>query len=159
MLKLRFDRYLSWHHCKMGTRGKPIIIDWSRNIILIMTHMTFIFLKVFWIGKNTENVRGKTVLIWMNQRILINLRVGSIIVHWDESLEKREFVHMWSEVNKGISYIVQSFYYPRTVNGVVILVSWHKIFGRVIKWHNVLPWREVSHSETKGKLKQKFNSY
>ena len=26
----------------------------------------------------------------MNQRILINLRVGSIIVHWDESLEKRE---------------------------------------------------------------------
>ena len=140
MLKLRFDWYINWHHRKMGTWGKPIT-DWSQNIIL-MTHMAFIFLKVFWIQKNTVNVRGKTVLIWMNQRVLINLKVGSIIVHWDESLEKREFVHMRSEVNKGTLYAVQSFYYPRTVHSVSILFSWHKNFGGVIKWHNVLPWRE-----------------
>ena len=45
-------------------------------------------------------------------------------------------MHMLSEVNK----VVQSFYYyPRTVNSVLILFSWHKNFGRVIKWHDVLP--------------------
>ena len=41
------------------------IIDLSRNILL-MTHMTFLFLKVFWIGTNTVNVRG-TDSINMNE--------------------------------------------------------------------------------------------
>ena len=46
ILKFRFDRYINWHHPKLGTGKIKPIIDLSRNIIL-MTHMTFIFLKVF----------------------------------------------------------------------------------------------------------------
>ena len=64
MLKLRFEWYINWHHCKMGTWRKPII-DLSWNIIL-MNHMTLIFLKVFWIRTNTVNVRG-TNSISMNE--------------------------------------------------------------------------------------------
>ena len=56
--EFQFDWYINWHHPKLGTWKIKPIIDLSRNIIL-MTHMTFIFLKVFWIRTNTANLRGK----------------------------------------------------------------------------------------------------
>ena len=79
---------------------KKSIIHLSRNIIH-MTYMTFIFLKVSWIRTKTVNVRGKNSINMNEPKGFIYLMWGSIIVHWDVLLEKREFVHMWSEVNKG----------------------------------------------------------
>ena len=55
----------------------------SRNMIhTTYTACTYIFLKVFWIRTNTVNVRGKTVLTWMNQRVLINVRVNYCALRW-----------------------------------------------------------------------------
>ena len=56
---------------------------------------------------------------------------------------------------------VQPFQYPRTVNSVSILFTWHKNLGGVIKRHSYLPRRKVSHGcrETNRELERIFNSY
>ena len=54
---------------------KKSIIHLSRNVIH-MTNTTFIFLKVFWTETKTLMWGTKTVLIWMNQRVLLNVRVN-----------------------------------------------------------------------------------
>ena len=49
-----------------------------------------------------------------------------MIVHWDESLERKEFVHMWSDVNKGtwcVSSTFSPFYGVRGVTQIKYTMS------------------------------------
>ena len=87
-------------------------IDLSRNTIH-MIYTTFIFLKVFWIRTNTVNVKGKnsSVLMWMNQRVLINTRVNycAWTLAWKERIRDSWRAHVIRSKQGHTVRFVQTF--------------------------------------------------
>ena len=108
----------------------------SLSTITVLFRTTFTRLKAFWIRTNTRKCeRQKQYFkIWRNHRVLIimNVRVNYCAL-WDW---KRVRTHVIRSKQGHIVRFVQCFYYPRTVNSVSILFSWHKNFREL--WSGIM---------------------
>ena len=91
----------------------------------------------------------------MNERVLFNVRVNYCALRciaWKERVR----AHVIRSKQGRIVRYFQSILYPRTVNSVCILFSWHKNFGGVIKRDSYLAWRKVSHGWDKQRPRTNF---
>ena len=101
--------------------------------------------------------RAKTVLIWINHRVLIEIRVNYCALSWIASKERVCVQFMWSEVNTG-TYIVCF-----NIQGLWIVFRYYLAGTKT--WQELLSGIIFCHGETfvtgerEGELERIFNSW